>query len=218
MAVAAIFDLDGTLVTFDLDIREWRRVLLDLLGWRGFDTKGLDLNTPTQEILDFAKDRAAQEPGRYDELRREAFMTLDSLELRGVASATLFPGTVEALWDLKSRGVRLCVLTNSGRAAANQSLTKWSLAGFFEFVLTRDDTETMKPRPEGLMKAVKMLGLSPQEAYYIGDSRYDIMAAKQAGVKAVSVATGNYTAERLRNEGADFVITTLSELPGILGC
>ena len=218
MTVAAIFDLDGTLVTFNFDIREWRRVLLDLMKRRGFDTAGVDDATPTQEILDDARGQvASRAPEEFERLRGEAFATLDRLELRGVSSATVFPDAAEVLRRLKSKGVRLCVLTNSGRAAASLSLKKSGLLGFFEFVLTRDDTETMKPRPEGLAKAVRMLGVRPDEAYYVGDSRYDIMAAKQLGAKSVGVATGNYEAERLRSEGADFVIESLSGLPGVLG-
>ncbi len=218
MAVAAVFDLDGTLVTFNLDIQEWRRVLLDVLSKRGFDTGGLGLTTPTQEILDHARSQVVPErPEAYESLRREAFSVLDRLESEGVASASVFPDTVDTLRYLKSKGVRLCVLTNSGRKAASESLKKAGLSSFFEFVLTRDDTETMKPRPEGLLKAVAMLGLPAAETFYVGDSRYDVMAAKQAGVRSVAVATGNYTVETLKGMGADFAITSISQLPTALG-
>ena len=123
----------------------------------------------------------------------------------------------EALVGLKDGGVRLAVLTNSGRKAATRSLTVAGLLGFFEFVLTRNDTETMKPRPEGLLQAVSMLSLPKQDVYYVGDTPYDVMAAKAAGVKSVSVATGSYNTERLASEGADFVISSISELGGVLG-
>lgn len=216
MPVAAIFDLDGTLVTFKLDIREWRKVIIEVMGKRGFDTSGLGVTIPTQQILDNAKAQVASRPERYESLRREAFSILDSLELEGAKSASVFPGTVEVLQYLKAKGFRLCVLTNSGRAAAALSLSKWGLQGYFELVLTRDDIDAMKPRPEGLKKAVEMLGLLPGQAYYIGDSVYDVIAAKGAGVRAVAVATGNYTEERLKSEGADFVIASLSELPAVV--
>lgn len=215
MDVAAIFDVDGTLVTFSLDLRVWRRTLLDLVKRRGFDARGLDEGSSTQAILEAVESQAAH--GRFMRLRSEAFALLDRLELEGVASATVFPDAVDVLQRLKSGGVRLCVVTNSGKAAALQSLKKAGLNRFFEFVLTRDDTERMKPRPEGILKAIEMLSVRPGDAYYIGDSRYDVMAAKQAGAKPVGVATGNYSAERLRSEGAEIVIGALSELPAVLG-
>jgi len=218
MTAAAIFDLDGTLVTFNLDIRGWRKVLIDMVKSRGFDTEGLDLATPTQQILDSVKSQVApNDAERFEDLRVEAFRTLDSMELEGAASASILPGAEGVLRHLKSKGVRLCVVTNSGRAASSQILKKTGLLSHFEFVLTRDDTETMKPRPEGLTKAVSLLRIPPRDVYYVGDSPYDIRAAKNAGVKAVSVATGNYAAERLRSEGADFVMESLTELPGVIG-
>jgi HAD superfamily hydrolase (TIGR01549 family) len=218
MAVAAIFDLDGTLVTFKLDIRAWRKVIIDVMSKRGFDTSGIDLSTPTQKILEHAKGQVPTDQTEgYDSLRREAFSILDSLELEGAESASAFPGAEEVLRRLKSRGFRLGLLTNSGRAAASLTLTRWGLQGFFELVLTRDDIEAMKPRPEGLLKAARMLGVQPRHACYVGDSVYDVMAAKAAGMKSIAVATGNYAAERLKDEGADYVIPSLSELPKILG-
>lgn len=217
MAVAAIFDIDGTLVTFKFDVRGTRKALLDELKARSFDTGGLDLTTPTQQILDAAKAQVPEDRGAYEELRRSVYSILDTFELESVASASVFPGTREALRYLKSRGVRIAVLTNSGRRAASETLSRAGLLDCFEFVLTRDETETMKPRPEGLAKAVSILSLPKRGVYYVGDSPYDIAAAKQAGLKVVSVATGNYSEERLRKEGADYVISSISDLHGVLG-
>jgi pyrophosphatase PpaX len=178
----------------------------------------LGLTTPTQDILDSAKNQAGDaNPGAYESLRKEAYSVLDSLEIESAASATVFPDAAETLTYLRSKGVRLCVVTNSGRKAASESLKKSGLGGFFEFVLTRDDIETMKPRPEGLVRAVARLGVSQGDVVYVGDSRYDIMASKQAGVKSVAVATGNYPMDRLKEMGADFVITSLSQLREVLG-
>jgi HAD superfamily hydrolase (TIGR01509 family) len=218
MAVAAIFDIDGTLVRFNFDVQGTRKVIIDELKARGVDTTGLNLATPTQQILDTAKSRMqAAGPGEYELLRRKVFSILDSFELDGVASTTAFPGTRKTLLDLKSMGVRLAVVTNSGRKAAFASLGRAGILDCFEFVLTRDDTEVMKPRPEGLLKAVSMFSLPKDSIFYVGDSTFDIIAAKRAGLRMVSVATGNYSVERLRTEGADFVISSISELSRVLG-
>ena len=85
------------------------------------------------------------------------------------------------------------------------------------FTLTREDTRAMKPSPEGLIEAVSIVSLPPEDVYYVGDSPLDVVAAKAAGVKMVSVTTGNYSAERLRSEGADYVIASLSQLVPVLG-
>jgi HAD superfamily hydrolase (TIGR01549 family) len=218
MAIAAIFDLDGTLVTFRFDVQGTRKELLALLRKEHYNTEGLGLNTPTQLILDVAKSQA--KPGKeteYERLRTRIYSILDSFEVESAASTSVFPGTRQALDHLKSKGVRIAVLTNSGRKAALEVLRRAGILDCFEFVLTRDETETMKPRPEGLTQAVSMLGLPREQVYYVGDSTYDIHAAKRAGLKVVSIATGNYAPERLRGEGADFVISSISELSGIFG-
>jgi pyrophosphatase PpaX len=213
MAVAAIFDVDGTLVTFHFDVRGARRALIDELT-----TKGFDLATPIQKILDSAEAQAPLKGERaYHEFRQLAYSIIDRFEEANTASATPFPGTRNELERLRSRGVRLAVLTNSGRKAASEVLRRAGLQDLFEFVLTRDDTATMKPRPEGLRKALSMLGLPAAQVFYVGDSPYDIVAAKLAGLRVISVATGHYSEDSLRNEGADYVISSISQLAEVLG-
>jgi len=216
MAAAAIFDIDGTLVSFKFDAVGTRTALIGELKTRGVDTAGLDLTTPTQAILDAAKARMGAKGG-YDSFRAKAFEILDYFELKEISSTRPLPGIREALEDLKARGVRLGVVTNSGRKASTQSLTMAKLVGSFEFVLTRNDTETMKPRPEGLLQAVSLLSLPKEEVFYVGDTPYDVMAARAAGVKSVSVPTGSYSAGRLAEAGADFLISSISELGEVLG-
>jgi HAD superfamily hydrolase (TIGR01549 family) len=218
MPVGAIFDIDGTLVTFRFDVKGTRKALLDELITRGFETAGLGLSTPTQQIIDAAKSQTdSGDPREFEELRRRIYAILDEFEMESVESASVFPGTRESLDFLKANGVRLCVLTNSGRMAAMEALRRARLLDCFEFVLSRDETETMKPRPEGMLKAASMLGLASSSLYYVGDSTYDIAAAKGAGIKVVSVSTGNYTSERLREEGADHVISSITELHKVFG-
>jgi len=217
MVVAAIFDIDGTLVSFKFDAEGVRTALIGEMRARGVDTSGLDLSSPTQTILDAAKARMAPDDEKYADYRRKAFDILDTFELRDIVSTEPFPGIREILAGLKSKGVRLAVLTNSGRKAATRSLTIAGLLDLFEFVLTRNDTETMKPRSEGLIQAVSLLSIPKDDVYYVGDTPYDVMAARGAGVKSVSVATGSYAPDRLASEGPDFVISSVSELGSVLG-
>ena len=214
--VGVIFDIDGTLVTFRFDVRGTRRALIGELARRGFDTGGLDLSSPTQRILDRAREQASSDKV-YAEVRASVFAILDGFEVESSETTSVLPGARQALDALLSRGVRLAVLTNSGKRAANASLSRAGLLDCFEFVLTRDDTEIMKPRPEGLEMAAARFGIPKGSVFYVGDSAFDIQAAKAAGIRVVSVATGTYSAERLKSEGSDYTISRLSELSAILG-
>ncbi len=219
MLEAIVFDVDGTLVTYRFDAPRARVAMVEELSSLGFDVAGLGSSTPTQQIIDAAlrqTDSGGPEMGR-DEVRRRMYAVLDRFDEESAASASLLPGVRDTLEELRSKGLRMAVMTNSGRRSASKVLSRWDLAAFFEFVLTRDDVDAMKPRPEGLTKAVAKLALPPESVCYVGDTIYDIVAAGRAGIKVVSVATGNYTPERLRSEGADSVIASLAELPRALG-
>ena len=218
MPSAAVFDVDGTLVTFKFDVQGTRAALLREMQESGFDPSGLGLTTPTQTIIDTAGTQAAG--NRLEDFlrfRKRAYAILDSFEVDSAITTSAFPGTLTELEYLRSKGVRLAVLTNSGRSAATEVLSRANLDDCFEFVLTRDETQTMKPRPDGLKKAVELLKLPASSVYYVGDSPYDIEAAKGAGVKAISVATGNFSKDKLQERGPDFVISSILELRNVLG-
>jgi len=214
MTAAAIFDIDGTLVTSNFDAPGTRRALIAELSSRGANVAGLGGGTPTQGILDAA--RAELRGDGYEDYRKKVFSLLDDFELAAMADSVPFPGARDALVELRASGVRLAVLTNSGKKSAKEALTRGGMTDLFEFVLTREDTRAMKPSPDGLIEAVSLLSLPPNEVCYVGDSPFDIMAARGAGVRIVSVTTGKYAAERLKEAGADFVIKSLSELHAVL--
>lgn len=219
MARAVIFDLDGTLVSFNFDVRGSRKALLEELASRGFEVSGYDLTLPTQEILDGARRQiaAGEVQEDYKTVRNALYLILDAFEVEGSLKSVPFRDTKETLDELKRRKVRLAVVTNSGRTATMGLLGRSGMIDYFEFVLTRDDVEYLKPNPDGLLRAVSRLSLPAPSILFVGDSVLDILAAKRAGLKVVSVATGNYSAERLKAEGADIVLPRISDLPGVIG-
>jgi HAD superfamily hydrolase (TIGR01549 family) len=218
MSIGLIFDIDGTLVTFKFDVQGTRSALLSELTEMGFATAGLTLASPTQKIMDSVRDqvRAGSVSWDYPSARDRLYSILDRFEEESSRTAVAFPDTVETLRLLREQRVKLAVLTNSGRRSALPLLAKYSLAEFFDFVLTRDDVDAMKPSPDGIHKALSLMALPKRNVYYVGDSPYDIMAAKRAELKVISVATGNYDTERLKAEGADIVVESLRKLPDAL--
>jgi phosphoglycolate phosphatase len=212
-----ILDIDGTLVTFKFDVAGTRAAMISRLSEMEYDTASLSLSTPTQSLMEEVEAQCAA-TGRAEEyptVRSELFAILDRFEAESAAASTLLPGATEALVSLKATA-RLAVVTNSGRRAAAAVVSRWALGGYFEFVLTRDDVGAMKPRPAGIRRALQLFSASAESAYYVGDSVFDVQAARAAGVMAVAVATGSYSADRLRSEGADYVLTGIDEVPGLL--
>ncbi|HYC12072.1 MAG TPA: HAD family hydrolase [Nitrososphaerales archaeon] len=216
---AVLFDIDGTLVTFKFDVKGTRKALIQELKRSGLDTSGLDLTSPTQRIMDAARSQTLNEGGAegFASLKGRLYSILDGFEVESSRQAAVFPGTREVLLRLRSRAVRLAVLTNSGKKAAFPVLRKGRILDCFDFVLTREDVDTMKPSPDGILEAVRRFSLPKEEVCYVGDGVLDIVAAKGAGLRVISVATGIHTASRLREGGADRVISSLEELPEVLG-
>jgi pyrophosphatase PpaX len=126
-------------------------------------------------------------------------------------------GMDDVLVRLKDEGRRLGIVTAKRRATVELAFARIPLGHLFEVVVGGDATERHKPDPQPLQKALELMGAQPDEAAYVGDSPFDIAAAKAAGVHAVAVTWGRiHTRERLEAEEPDAVVDTAEELLGVL--
>ena len=215
MVRGLIFDVDGTLVSHKVDGEKLRSTTARELVRMGFDISFMDDKTlHTQQIIDRAREQI--ESGsvkiKFELFRAALNEALDELEMDWNALAEPIPGTNDLLDDLRTRNVRLATLTNSGRAPSEWLLKQHDLLRRFDFTLSRDDVTALKPSPDGVFRALELMRLPKAEVVYVGDSIIDVKAAKAAGIKVASVTTGRYSHERLRNEGSDYIMDSLSEL------
>ncbi len=216
---AVLFDMDGTLVAFTFDAAGTKGAIVRTLDRMGFDVSGLGEAVPTQSLIDAARAQIDAGIVRADfgQVLSRVYEILDESEVGTAATAVAFTGVQETLDLLRSNAVRLGAVTNSGRSAATQVLTREGLDKCFEFVLCREDVPALKPRPDGVALAVELLGVTSDEVVYVGDSMYDAIAAKAAGVKMVGVLSGRYTEAQLRATGSDYVIRSIADLPSLFG-
>jgi len=77
----------------------------------------------------------------------------------------------------------------------------------------RNHVRHVKPDPEHLEAALKVLDALPGETVVVGDSRVDMQSARALGAVAVGLPTGVSTVEQLMNGGADYILTALTDLP-----
>src|SRR5688572_24085508 len=122
-----------------------------------------------------------------------------------------FPGVEEALGRLRAAGVGVAVVTSKRRFSVDMALE--SFPGLGEVVdqwITMEDTTEHKPHPEPLLKGLELLGNVPrEEAAYVGDSPFDVAAARAAGVKSVAVSWGAFTEEALRAAAPDHLVSDI---------
>ncbi len=198
-----VFDMDGTLLNTLPDLTALTNAVLSDLGYpthteeaiRGFigdGVRALMMRAMPDSASDDEKEAALAEwKSRYQEFGRRKTVP--------------YPNIIEMLEGLKSKGVKLGVLSNKFDAAVKD------LAGFY-FPATFDVAKgespmcPRKPDPTGLLASIQEIGLNPSQVAYIGDSAGDMKTAKAAGAMAIGVSWGYQTVDRLVSAGADMVI------------
>jgi HAD superfamily hydrolase (TIGR01549 family) len=213
-----IFDIDGTLVTLKVDAARLRATMIKELEILGFDTSALNLSSSTQSIIEHAVRQIefGQLKMSVKLLKARLYSILDKLEFEWNSECLPIDGADKVLKALNDSSLRLGIVTNSGRNSANFLLHKYDFAKYFEFILTRNDVNEMKPKPDGILMALELLNLPKDRVIYIGDSAIDVRAAKAAGVKIASVISGHYSEDKLRTEGSDYVLRSVADLPKII--
>jgi pyrophosphatase PpaX len=209
-----LFDLDGTLIdSGPMIMASARHAVRAVLG-REPDADveervrasigGPGLNA-MMEAID--RDRVEELVAAY---RAENERLHDGLEA--------FDDVLAVLPTLRDQGRRLGVVTAKRRATVGLAFERFPALGELTDVLVgAEDTERHKPHPEPLLEGLRRLGASPDEAAYVGDSPFDVRAAKAAGTLAVAVAWGGiHTAEHLLAEEPDVLVREPRELLDVL--
>jgi pyrophosphatase PpaX len=126
-------------------------------------------------------------------------------------------GIDDLLVRLKDEGRRLGIVTAKRRATVALAFDVLPLAHLFETVVGGDETKEHKPHPEPLLLAAERLGVHPEDCAYVGDSPFDIRAAKAAGMFAVAVTWGGiHDRGKLEAEEPDAIVDTAGELYAVL--
>lgn len=127
--------------------------------------------------------------------------------------AALFPGASELLTELKAAGATCAVFTNKHGPSARRVCSHLGLDPLVAGVFGATDTPWLKPQPEFAAHALEKLGGAPAATALVGDSPWDVEAARRAGFGGgFMVTTGTHTAAELRAHGAEVVTPGLVDL------
>jgi pyrophosphatase PpaX len=126
-------------------------------------------------------------------------------------------GMGDVLVQLREEGRRLGVVTAKRRSTVELAFDRVPLGHLFEAIVGGDETERHKPDPEPLLLGAQRLGADPTATAYVGDSPFDVRAAKAAGMFAVAVTWGRiHDRARLEAEEPGAIVDTAEELLGVL--
>ena len=126
-----------------------------------------------------------------------------------------YPGIVQTLLRLKEEGIRQGVVSNKVDFAVQQ-LSRDFFSGLLEVAVGDAQGRRRKPAPDSVWHAMALLGLSPEETVYIGDSEVDVETARNAGIPALLVTWGFRTREQLLSAGAIRLAESPEEIPQLL--
>jgi HAD superfamily hydrolase (TIGR01549 family) len=213
---AVIFDLDGTLANFNLDYKALRSEVRTYLMSIHVPVSVLDVNESIFEMLKKAEifvKNSSKSAEAFEEVRVHALSIAERYEMEAASTTSLLSGAVETLKDLQKMNLKIGLCTTSSEKASNYILQRFKIDGFFKVVVPRDKVKYVKPATEQFELALKTLGVHAKSALIVGDSVVDMQSAKELKAVAVGLTTGLATTEQLMSNGANYIVTSLNDLP-----
>jgi len=148
-----------------------------------------------------------------EEVHHEAFSIAERYELDAAVSTELSSGAIETLKTLKQMGLKMGICTTNSEKSVKYILNRFRISEFFDVVVTRNSVKQVKPNPEHLEVALKALNAVPEESVLVGDSGTDMLCARELKAIAVGLSTGVSTIEQLKSTGANYIVTSITDLP-----
>jgi len=204
-----IFDLDGTLIDSSVGV-------VDAVN---YSLRRMNLpEQPKERIVRFIgyplswmyhdfTDAHIEELHRHFQARAAETM---------VASTVVLDRVPEILEQLLMAGYRMAIATTKIRRHVEGVIEKYGWSKFFDALVAADEVVNVKPAPDAFRLALKRLGTTPQRAIVVGDTINDVYAAHAVPMKVVAVESPYGGLVELQASRPDYLIKSLSELPGTL--
>ncbi len=195
-----LFDLDGTLVdSVYQHVLAWREALeqagIPLAVWRIHRRIGMSGGLFVHALArETGRKFSAHEVERVQQVHAEAFRRY-STQVRPL------PGARELLAYLAEAQVPHAIATSGYQASAGPSVKSLGVGPDVP-VITRDMVSHAKPDPDLFLAAAERLGLPIEHSVVVGDSIWDLLAARRAGALGVGLLSGGYGEEELERAGA----------------
>jgi len=205
---AVIFDLDGTLVNSLEDLADATNYALKFFGQQTHSAEALKqmVGEGTKTLISKALGNDKQEL-----IEPVLAKMLEKYVQICINKSLPYKGLQEVVSELAKKKIKLAVLTNKDEKMA-QKIVSHFFDGLFQIVKGTIEAVAVKPEPTAVLQVLEKLGVRPEEAIFVGDSKIDVQTAKAAGIKSVGVSWGFRGRSELIEAGADAVV----EEPGQL--
>lgn len=208
MKKAFIFDMDGLLINSE---PLWQQAGVDVLNAQGVPVTLRDMGdwtgAPTKVIVHSA---CLRYQANIDEART-ADLLLETAVQRIIAAKPLMPGVKEILALLKSHNIKMAIASASPPELLESIVESCGIADYFSYISSAHGLPYSKPHPLVYLNALEKLGVTPQEAVGLEDSRVGMIAIKAASMDAIVIPS-----EEARNAPywtlADYRLNSLLEI------
>ncbi len=206
MKQAVIFDLDGTLSDSIHSIKYCGDIAMAAVGFGSFSTEDYKyfvgdgaanlikralLASGDSELVHFEEAFAV-----YKEVFREHCMY----------RVEPYEGIRELLAELKTRGLKLTVLSNKPHMETINVIETLFGRGYFDVIQGQKDNVAIKPSPEGAFQILEQLGMTAEDVLYLGDTATDMKTGKSLGAFTIGALWGFRERAELEEGGADAII------------
>jgi HAD superfamily hydrolase (TIGR01509 family) len=211
---AVTFDLDGVLADSE---PWWNQIDAKLLAEHGVSYRGEYhrnvLGVSYQLAVEFYKNAFHISASVEELMRRRGEIATEFFANR----VGLFPSAKMTLEQLREMKLHLAVATSSVSASARPFLDRTGITSFFDVIVTGDEVQRGKPHPDIYMQTAKTLGISPEVCFVIEDALAGVAAAKAANMRVAAIPDTRFVDPREYEMKADYVLGSLSEIPGLIG-
>jgi phosphoglycolate phosphatase len=208
---AIFFDFDGTIAD----------TVNGILATMTATFKELNLPVPPQDAMKstigMLLGDALQQLGNLDDSQRVLAVKTYQRLFREVElpNTRIFPGVSQTLQTLKSRGVKMAIVTSRGIESLRLILTQNNILEYFDELVTRDNGFKPKPAPDMVNYLLQKMSLAPSDVLVVGDTTFDIDMGTAAGCKTCAVTYGNHSADRLATSKCDWMVGRFDEIANI---
>lgn len=206
-----LFDLDGTLLdTTELIVTSF----LHTLAEHG------PLPYGEKEVLEALGEPLYEQMKRFGGEERAKAM-VQTYRRHNVAHhddyVKAFPGVNQVLERLRQEGCTLGVVSNKHRITVEMGLRLCGLDKWMATVVCQGEANRDKPSPDPILLAMDRVGAEPATTLMVGDSRYDLLAARDAGIASAGVAWSAHGAKSLLAYDPDYLLDSMEDLYEIVG-
>lgn len=211
MKKAVIFDLDGTLLNTLDDLADSTNYALSRFGYptRTIEEVRQFVGNGVAKLIE----RAIPEGKNNPNFEKCLAIFKENYAQNMYNKTAPYNGIIEMLSNLKSKGIKIAVVSNKFDLAVKELCKKY-FEGFIDFAAGENEAQGIKkkPAPDTVISVLNEFNLAPEDAVYVGDSDVDIMTAKNSKMSCISVTWGFRDEKFLLENGATILINAPSEI------